>query len=186
MIFANRSPAVSTPNESGITSNSKSPLTVPARIPPCKEAPIATHSSGLIPLYGSFPVMSATNFCTAGILVEPPTSRTLDRSDTQIPASRSTCSTGARVASTRSAVSSLKVARVSGISRFTALFLSCAINGKTTVVMLIPDSSIFAFSAASRTRCMAQTSLLRSIFVLFRKVSTMYCTIRSSKSSPPK
>lgn len=44
-------------------------------------APFATHSSGLIFLDGSFPVKILTLFCTAGILVEPPTSNTRPSSD---------------------------------------------------------------------------------------------------------
>jgi len=54
-----RSPETLTPNESGVTSiNRRSWIASdvsPARIPPYTAAPYATASSGLIPLFGSFP-----------------------------------------------------------------------------------------------------------------------------------
>ena len=43
-------PMVSMPSESGVTSSKSTSLTSPARTPPCIAAPIATHSSGLMPL----------------------------------------------------------------------------------------------------------------------------------------
>ena len=45
---------------SGVTSRRSSPLTSPARTPPWIAAPIATHSSGLMPLKGSMPVYFLT------------------------------------------------------------------------------------------------------------------------------
>ena len=50
-------------------------------------APIATHSSGLMPLNGSLPVTFFTASCTAGILVDPPTRITFERSLLVTPAS---------------------------------------------------------------------------------------------------
>lgn len=55
--FVNTPPYVSIPNESGVTSNNTKSLTSPERTPPWIAAPIATHSSGFIPLSGSFPVI---------------------------------------------------------------------------------------------------------------------------------
>lgn len=56
-------------------------------LPPWMEAPIATHSSGFRLLLGSCPVSCLTFSCTAGIRVEPPTRRTLDKSAEVSPAS---------------------------------------------------------------------------------------------------
>ena len=77
IIFVNTPPKVSIPNESGVTSNNKISFTSPVNTPPCTAAPSATHSSGLIPLCGSFPKNFLISSCTAGILVEPPTKITL-------------------------------------------------------------------------------------------------------------
>ena len=52
-------------------------------------------------------------------------------------------------------------------------------------VLIIPDSSIFAFSAASLRRCIAVLSFRRSMPFSFLKVSTIQFIIFSSKSSPP-
>ena len=70
-------PSVSMPSESGVTSSSSNPCTDPDRTPPCKHAPMATHSSGLMPLNGRVPVMDWTRSCTAGMRLEPPTISTL-------------------------------------------------------------------------------------------------------------
>ena len=50
-------------------------------------APIATTSSGLTPLFGSFPKNFVTSSITLGILVIPPTKITSSISDFEIPAS---------------------------------------------------------------------------------------------------
>ena len=70
-------PSVSMPSESGVTSSRSKPCTDPDRTPPCKHAPMATHSSGLMPLNGREPVMDWTRSCTAGMRLEPPTISTL-------------------------------------------------------------------------------------------------------------
>ena len=67
-------PNVSTPSDSGVTSRSKISLTSPPKTPACTAAPTATTSSGFTVWFGSFPSKLLTNSCTAGILVEPPTS----------------------------------------------------------------------------------------------------------------
>ena len=54
--FVETPPIVSIPRDNGVTSNSSKPLTSPPKTPACKAAPIATHSSGLMPLNGSLPI----------------------------------------------------------------------------------------------------------------------------------
>ena len=46
-------PSVSRPSESGVTSSSSTSFTSPPSTPPWMAAPMATHSSGLMPLKGS-------------------------------------------------------------------------------------------------------------------------------------
>ena len=99
--LVNTPPIVSMPRDSGVTSSSSRPLTSPPSTPPWIAAPTATHSSGLIPLKPSLPVSFLTSSCTAGIRVEPPTSRTLEISLAVKPASDIACLTGPAVASTR-------------------------------------------------------------------------------------
>ena len=70
-------PKVSIPNVNGVTSNNNTSLTSPVNTPAWIAAPIATHSSGLTPFEGSFPVKFLTASWTAGILVDPPTNITL-------------------------------------------------------------------------------------------------------------
>ena len=113
IILVQTPPAVSIPSDRGVTSSSNRPVTSLLRTPPCRAAPIATHSSGLIPLKGSLPVYFLTASCTAGILVEPPTNSTLSISFIERPESLIACLKGPIVASTRSAVSSLNFALVS-------------------------------------------------------------------------
>ena len=52
---------VSMPRDSGVTSSSSSPFTLPDRTPACRHAPMATHSSGLMPLKGAVPVIWLTS-----------------------------------------------------------------------------------------------------------------------------
>ena len=66
-------PFVSTPSVRGVTSNNSTSFTSPLRTPAWIAAPEATTSSGLTPLWGSFPVSDLTSACTAGIRVDPPT-----------------------------------------------------------------------------------------------------------------
>ena len=96
-------PIVSIDSDNGVTSRrSTSPAPAsPANLPPWIDAPIATHSSGLIPLNGSFPVNCCTLLCTAGIRVEPPTNNTLLNSEAVIPASFNAEFTGPAVLSTK-------------------------------------------------------------------------------------
>ena len=77
MTLVHTPPSVSMPRDSGVTSRRRSPLTLPESTPPCRHAPMATHSSGLMPLKGVVPVIWLTSSCTAGMRLEPPTMRTL-------------------------------------------------------------------------------------------------------------
>ncbi len=89
IIFVITPPRVSIPSDSGVTSSRRTSLTSPPSTAPCMAAPIATTSSGLMPLWGSFPKKSVTTFWTSGILVEPPTSITSSMSPALTPASLS-------------------------------------------------------------------------------------------------
>lgn len=70
-------PTVSIPNESGVASImtiSPVPLSYPQMTPPWTAAPKQIASSGLIPVFGYFPLKNyLTNCLIFGILVEPPT-----------------------------------------------------------------------------------------------------------------
>ena len=94
-------PSVSMPSDSGVTSSSSSPFTLPQSTPACKHAPMATHSSGLMPLNGSEPVIDWTRSCTAGMRLEPPTISTLLICEMLMPESLMAWLTGSRVAWTR-------------------------------------------------------------------------------------
>ncbi len=87
MIFVLMPPSVSIPSDRGVTSSSTMSLISLLRTPPWMAAPMATHSSGLMPLKASLPMIFFTASWTAGILVEPPTRRTLSRSPGCSPAS---------------------------------------------------------------------------------------------------
>ena len=54
--FVMTPPMVSTPRDRGVTSSNNKPSTSPPSTPACNAAPMATHSSGLMPLNGSLPV----------------------------------------------------------------------------------------------------------------------------------
>ena len=95
--------------------------------------------------------------------VEPPTSTISSMSPAFSPASASARSNGPRQRSTRSRVSSSNLARVRLTSRWTGPSGVLLMNGRLMLVCVTLDSSIFAFSAASRTRCMACLSFLRSM-----------------------
>ena len=163
MITVFTPPMVSIPSERGVTSRRSKPLTSPPSTPPWRAAPIATHSSGLIPLNGSLPLNFWIASWTAGILVEPPTSKILSISFIERPESFIAWRTGPIVASTRSAVISLNLALVRVVSRCLGPVASAVINGREIWAVVIPERSIFAFSAASLTLCIAILSFERSI-----------------------
>jgi len=169
MILVATPPTVSMDRDKGVTSirmisAACEPATkAPPSFPPCTAAPKATHSSGLRFLDGSFPVRRVTSSYTAGIRVDPPTRSTIPRSDAAIPASESACCTGPLVRSTRSFVSSLNLARVNVISICFGSPFTVVINGRLMLVVEEEERTFFAFSASSRTRCIAVASLRRSI-----------------------
>jgi hypothetical protein len=142
-------PLVSMPSESGVTSSRRTSLTSPFSTPAWIAAPTATTSSGLTPLCGSFPISSLTFSCTAGMRVMPPTSTTWSMPEASSPASTSACFVGPTVRSSRSWVSSWSFARVSCRSRCFGPSGVAVTNGRLICVVIVDDSSIFAFSAAS-------------------------------------
>ena len=142
-------PFVSMPSESGVTSSRRMSLTSPLSTPAWSAAPTATTSSGLTPLCGSLPTISLTFACTAGMRVMPPTSTTWSIFEASRPASVSACFVGSTVRSSRSAVISSSFARVSCRSRCFGPSAVAVMNGRLICVVIVDDSSIFAFSAAS-------------------------------------
>ena len=157
-------PIVSIDSDSGVTSRRRiSPAPAsPASLPPCTDAPSATHSSGFKLLLGSFPVKAFTLSCTAGIRVEPPTNSTWPNSEALIPASDNARRTGSAVLSTRSCVNSSNFALVRFISKCRGPFAFMLMNGRLIFVVVAEESSFFAFSAASLILCIAILSAERS------------------------
>ena len=170
--FVNTPPYVSIPNDNGVTSNNTKSFTSPDNTPPWIAAPIATHSSGFIPLSASFPVILFTASCTAGTLVEPPTNNTLWISFADNPASLRAWLTGPAVASTKSWINSSNLDLVNVTSKCFGPVESAVINGKFICVCCTPDNSIFAFSAASFSLCIAILSAFKSIPFDFLNSST--------------
>ncbi len=127
-------------------------------------APSATTSSGLTVMFGSLPPVSRrTRFCTAGIRVDPPTRITSSMSAAVSLASAMACWTGLMVRSTRSAVSWSNFDRISVVFRCLGPAASAVRNGRLIDVWVTEDSSTFAFSAASNSRCRACGSLRTSM-----------------------
>mmetsp|Transcript_14961 Transcript_14961/g.25489 ORF Transcript_14961/g.25489 Transcript_14961/m.25489 type:complete len:305 (-) Transcript_14961:866-1780(-) len=156
-------PSVSMPRDSGVTSSSRMSLTSPRSTPPWMAAPSATTSSGLTPLKGSLPKKPETVDCTLGMRVMPPTRMTSFTSDVETPASRRQDLQGSRVRSMRGPVSSSSLARESFTFMCFGPDASAVMKGRLTSVEPVEDSSVFAFSAASRTRCTASLSAPRSM-----------------------
>ena len=148
------------PSESGVTSSSSTSLTSPASTPPWIAAPIATTSSGFTLWCGSLPKSSFTFCCTSGMRVEPPTSTTSSISPGWRPASaqrlaarleRALDEVVDQLLELRARELQVQVLRTGLVRRDVRQIdvrLHCA-----------DESSIFAFSAASRRRCIAIGSL---------------------------
>ena len=132
--FVNTPPYVSIPNDNGVTSNRTKSLTSPDKTPPWIAAPIATHSSGFIPLFGSLFVILFTASCTAGTLVEPPTNNTWSILSAVNPASFNAWFTGPVVASIKSLINSSNFALVNVTSKCYGPVASAVINGKLIFV----------------------------------------------------
>ncbi len=177
---------VSTPSDKGVTSNSNISFISPLRTPPCIEAPIATASSGLISFLGAFPKNFSTSCCTLGIRVCPPTRITSSISLADNPASFKATLQGSIVLLIRSSTRDSNLLRVTCITRCFGPELSAVTYGMLISVCIVEDSSIFAFSADSLSRCIASGSPLRSKSCSFLNSSAMYSINLISKSSPPR
>mmetsp|Transcript_119942 Transcript_119942/g.350568 ORF Transcript_119942/g.350568 Transcript_119942/m.350568 type:complete len:319 (-) Transcript_119942:897-1853(-) len=180
-------PRVSTPRDSGETSSSTISLTSPARTPACTAAPTATTSSGLTLWLGSLPpVSSFARVWIAGMRVEPPT-KTISLMSLELSlASFMACSTGVRQRLIRSATSCSNLALDRDSSMCFGPVASAVMNGRETLASCTPESSTFAFSAASVRRCKACLSLRSSMPSFFWNSSASQSTIFLSKSSPPR
>ena len=165
--FVATPPKVSIPSDRGVTSSNNKSLTSPLSTPPWIAAPKATHSSGFISLWGSFPIKFLTNSWTAGTLVDPPTRRTFSISLADNPASFRASSTGFLVSSTRCFVSSSNLALDIVFSKWTGCPSTAVINGSDTLVVTVEDNSFLAFSAASFSLCIAVRSFVKSTPVSF-------------------
>ena len=180
-------PRVSIPSDSGVTSRRRISLTSPRRTPPWIAAPMATTSSGFTPLFGSFPAKrSLTISCTFGMRDIPPTRRTSLISLAETPASLRHDRHGSFVLSRSGCTSSWSCERVMDIAMCFGPDASAVMNGRLISVLFADESSIFAFSAASRRRCTASLSLFRSIPCSFLKFDVNMSRSAVSKSSPPR
>ncbi len=155
-------PMVSIPRLNGVTSSRSTSFTSPVNTPPWIAAPTATTSSGLTPFDGALP----KNFCTAswiaGIRVEPPTRMISSMSLVVRPAFCRAVRHGAIVRWIRSSISCSNLARVRVLTRCAGTPFTGMMYGRLISVVVVFDSSILAFSAASFRRCIAIGSLLRS------------------------
>mmetsp|Transcript_21761 Transcript_21761/g.68166 ORF Transcript_21761/g.68166 Transcript_21761/m.68166 type:complete len:528 (+) Transcript_21761:810-2393(+) len=181
----NMPPSVSMPRLSGVTSRRRMSLMSPRRTPPWMAAPMATTSSGLTPLWGFLPKNCSTRSWTLGMRVMPPTRMTSSMEALSMPASATHFAQGSRVRSTRLST------MVSNWAFVTLTFMclgpeaSAVMKGSETSVAARPSSSRFAFSAASRSRCIASRSAERSIPESLRNSARRCLRSASSKSSPP-
>ena len=178
-------PNVSIPSDNGVTSSKTMSFTSPVNTPPWIAAPMATTSSGFTSFEGSLPNSFLTNSWTQGILVDPPTNRTLSISFLVNLASFIAFLTGSSVESTKSLIKSSNFAFVKFIFKWIGPSSLWVINGNDISVEDIPLRSFLAFSAASFTLCIAILSLDKSIPFSFLNSFTIQSIILSSKSSPP-
>ncbi len=174
-------PSVSMPNVKGVTSKRRMSLTSPERTPAWTAAPMATHSIGSTPRSARRLSVSSTNLRTIGMRVGPPTRMILLTSSTESFASFSDCSNGFLQRCTIGSTICSSSARVNIMRRF----FDPEIKGKLISVSIMVESSIFARSAASRTRCTAVLSSFRSIFVSCSNFLMMWFMTAKSMSVPP-
>ena len=162
------------PRDSGVTSRRSTSLTSPLMMAAWMAAPMATHSMGSTPRSIFFPKKSSTNFWTMGMRVGPPTMMILSISAPFSPnctpslanaprASRRAVSSGARQRWTIGPMSSSSLARFTVMVRCFGPVASAVMKGRLMSVDIVLESSTFAFSAASRTRCVAIVSFFRSM-----------------------
>ena len=110
--------------------------------------------------------------------VEPPTSTTSSIFEASTPASDSACFVGPIVFCSRSSTSCSNFARVSFICRCFGPVASALMNGRLMSVSITVESSILAFSAASRRRWSAMRSFDRSMPSLFLNSATIHSMMR--------
>ena len=184
--FVDTPPRVSIPSDKGVTSRRSTSLTSPWRMPAWIAAPIATTSSGLTPLFGSFPKKFLTVSITLGILVIPPTRTISSISPALIPASFKAASQGPIVFCTKSSTNVSSFDLVTFIFKCFGPDWSAVIKGKLISVWGVDDNSILAFSAASFNLWRASLSFVKSMLFSFLNSDARYSNILASKSSPPR
>mmetsp|Transcript_57952 Transcript_57952/g.164996 ORF Transcript_57952/g.164996 Transcript_57952/m.164996 type:complete len:243 (+) Transcript_57952:346-1074(+) len=146
-------PRVSTPRDSGVTSSSTMSFTSPASTPACTAAPTATTSSGFTLWLGLLPpAISVAIFWMAGMRVEPPTSTISLMSEDESFASFRAFAHGCLQRVMRSAAICSNLALDSVCSMCFGPVASAVMNGSEILASCTPDSSTFAFSAASVSR----------------------------------
>ena len=178
-------PRVSIPRLRGVTSSRRTSLTSPDRTAPWMAAPMDTHSMGSIPRWILGPTTDSTKFWTMGILVGPPTMMILSILSEESLASLMACSIGPLQRLTMGSTSSSSLARVMVWIRCFGPDASDAMNGRLISVCIVVDSSILAFSQASRTLQKAMLSFARSMPVSFWNSPMTYLVRASSMSDPP-
>mmetsp|Transcript_5499 Transcript_5499/g.10460 ORF Transcript_5499/g.10460 Transcript_5499/m.10460 type:complete len:222 (-) Transcript_5499:6-671(-) len=148
-------------------------------------APMATTSSGFTPRLGSRPKKVCTLSWTLGMRVMPPTKITWLMSLFFTPASLTHFSQGPMVRSTNFSTMDSNCDLVTLTLRCLGPEASAVMKGRLTSVAPSPSSSRFAFSAASRRRCIANLSPDRSTPLSFLNCVSRCLSSSSSKSSPP-
>ena len=168
MIFVITPPTVSIPNDKGVASITIKPwvssLSSPQIIPPWMAAPVQMASSGLIPVFGSFPLKnSLTNCLTLGILLDPPTNTISSILFFFKPESSKAVYIGPKVFLNRSELSSsnLALVRTSDKSRPSAR------SSISIVVSWVADKALLAFSTSLFSFWIALLSLERSLLCFF-------------------
>mmetsp|Transcript_23580 Transcript_23580/g.60532 ORF Transcript_23580/g.60532 Transcript_23580/m.60532 type:complete len:285 (+) Transcript_23580:729-1583(+) len=189
-------PAVCSPSDSGVTSRrTRSLMRSSTTVSPVASstgassaawtaAPMATTSSGLTEWHSCLPPKNSDRISwTRGMRVEPPTSTISSTASGPSPASARTWETGSIRRWSRSALMSSNSARVmvQEKSRPSKSASTC------TVACSVDDSSRLAASAAVRRRRMARGSARTpSASASASNTDARWCTMRSSKSSPPR
>mmetsp|Transcript_100910 Transcript_100910/g.289646 ORF Transcript_100910/g.289646 Transcript_100910/m.289646 type:complete len:333 (-) Transcript_100910:359-1357(-) len=180
-------PRVSTPKESGETSKSTMSLTSPAKTPACTAAPTATTSSGFTLWFGSLPLTSdLAKVWIAGMRVEPPTRTISLMSLAWSLASFKANRTGFLQRVIKLPAICSNFARLMDSSMCLGPVASAVMKGREILASLTPESSIFAFSAASVRRCSACLSFSKSMPSTVLNSAASQSTITLSKSSPPR
>ncbi len=165
-------PKVSIPRDRGVTSRRSTSFTSPWSTPAWIAAPIATTSSGLTLLFGSFPKKFLTSARTLGILVIPPTITISSMSLAEIPASFRAVLHGGKVLAIKSSTRASSFALVIFKLICFGPVLSAVIKGKLISVCSADESSILAFSAASFSLWSASLSDVKSIPLSFLNSAT--------------